>query len=95
MTPLFDEQKIKQYSIRAQRFLTPEACADRILDLLQEKKFPCGTVLELTPNGERLVPEWNVDPPVGEGTGRELAGDDMIENLMEPVKQALEKDRVG
>jgi short-subunit dehydrogenase len=93
MTPLFDAQKIKQYSVQKERFLTPETCAERMLDLLQKKEYPCGTVLELTINGERVIPEWNISPPEGQGTGRDLVGGLMIENLMGPVKVALEKDR--
>jgi hypothetical protein len=93
MTPLFDAQKIKQYSVQKERFLTPETCAEKMLDLLQKKEHPCGTVLELTINGERVIPEWNISPPEGQGTGRDLVGGLMIENLMGPVKDALEKDK--
>jgi hypothetical protein len=95
MTPLFDAQKIKQYSIDTERFLTPETCATKMLDLLLEKEYPCGTVLEITMNGDRVIPEWNVAPPEGQGTGRDLVGGLMIENLMAPIKAALEKDRKG
>jgi hypothetical protein len=93
VTPLFDAQKIKQYSVQKERFLTPETCAEKMLDLLQKKHYPCGTVLELTMNGERVIPEWNISPPEGQGTGRDLVGGLTIENLMGPVKDALEKDK--
>jgi hypothetical protein len=93
MTPLMDAQKIKQYSVKEERFLTPEVCAEKLLDLLQKKNYLCGTVLELTMNGTRVIPEWNVEPPEGHGTGRDLVGEDVMRNLMGPVSEALEKDK--
>jgi NADP-dependent 3-hydroxy acid dehydrogenase YdfG len=95
MTPLLDAQKITQYSVAKERSLTPEACAEKLLDLLQKKEYPCGTVLEITMNGDRVIPEWNVSPPDGQGTGRDLVGEQMIENLMAPISRALEKDKKG
>jgi hypothetical protein len=95
MTPLINAQKIKQYSIKEEQFLTPEVCAERLLDLLQKREYPCGTVLEVTMNGDRVIPEWNVEPPEGLGTGMDFAGEDMMRNLMGPIKEALEKDRKG
>jgi hypothetical protein len=62
---------------------------------LQKKEYSCGTVLEITMNGDRVIPEWNVSPPDGQGTGRDLVGEQMIENLMAPISRALEKDKKG
>jgi short-subunit dehydrogenase len=95
MTPLFDAQKIKQYSASEARFLTPQTCAKHLLELLQKKEYPCGTVLEVTLKGTRVIPEWNVLPPEGNGTGQELMSDELVGNLLGPIKQALEKDRTG
>jgi short-subunit dehydrogenase len=96
MTPLFDKQKIKQFSADEARFLTPAVCAKHMLELLQEKKYPCGTVSEITLQGTRVIPEWNVNPPDGSGTGQELVQDEqLMANMLEPIKAALEKDRVG
>jgi hypothetical protein len=95
MTPLFDPQKIKQFSASENRLLTPAVCAKHLLELLQEKKYPCGSVLEVTLQGTRVIPEWNVSAPDGSGTGQELVLDkDLMANLMEPIKAALEKDRL-
>jgi short-subunit dehydrogenase len=96
MTPLFDKQKIKQFSADEARFLTPAVCAKHMLELLQEKKYPCGTVSEITLQGTRVIPEWNVSPPDGSGTGQELVQDEqLMANMLEPITAALEKDRVG
>lgn len=94
-TPLFDAQKIKQYSVSNERFLTPQVCAKRLLDLLQKKEYPCGSVLEVTLKGTRVIPEWNVPAPEGEGTGQELMSDELVGNLLGPIKEALERDRTG
>ncbi|KAF1915871.1 hypothetical protein BDU57DRAFT_495919 [Ampelomyces quisqualis] len=95
MTPLFDAQKIKQYSVTNERFLTPQVCATHLLDLLQKKEYPCGSVLEVTLKGTRVIPEWNVPAPEGEGTGQELMSDELVGNLLGPIKKALERDRTG
>ena len=95
MTPLFDAQKVKQYSVTDSRSLTPETCAAHLLDLLQKKEYPCGSVLEVTLKGHRLIPEWNVPPPEGEGTGQEMMTDQFVDNLLGPIKAKLESDRTG
>jgi short-subunit dehydrogenase len=87
MTPLFDAQKMKQYSV------TPEICAAHLLDLLQKKEYPCGSVLEVTLHGHRLIPEWNVSPPEGQGTGQEMMTDEFVGNLLGPIKAKMESER--
>ena len=94
LTPLFDADKIKQYSASEARFLTPDACAKSLLDLLQKKEYPCGSVLEISLSGTRVIPEWNVDPPQGQGTGQEI-DEDFINNLVAPIKKAVESDKAS
>jgi short-subunit dehydrogenase len=93
MTPLFDAQKMKQYSVTQARSLTPEICAAHLLDLLQKKEYPCGSVLEVTLHGHRLIPEWNVSPPEGQGTGQEMMTDEFVGNLLGPIKAKMESER--
>ena len=95
LTPLFDATKLKQYSVTPERFLTPDICAKNLLDLLQKKEYPCGSVLEVTLNGTRLIPEWNVDPPLGQGTGQEMMDEGFIENLVGPIKKTLESEKAS
>lgn len=93
LTPLFDAAKIKQYSATQDRFLTPDTCAKHLLELLQKKEYPCGSVLEVTLPGTRLIPEWNVPPPQGEGTGQELMDEQFIENMLGPIKKTLDAEK--
>lgn len=93
MTPLFDAAKLKQFSQSMERSLTPESCAKHLLDLLQKKDYPCGTVLEVTLSGTRLIPEWNIPAPQGAGTGQEEITEQFIGNLLAPIKTALEADK--
>jgi NAD(P)-dependent dehydrogenase (short-subunit alcohol dehydrogenase family) len=95
MTPLFDEQKKKQYSVMQDRFLTPKVCATHMLDLLQKKEYGCGSVLEVTMKGHRLIPEWNVSPSEGKGTGQEAMTAEFLENLLEPIKTKLQSEKTG
>lgn len=93
MTPLFDEAKMTQFSVASQQFLTPETCATHLLELLQEKRHECGTVLEVTVGGSRVIPEWNVAPTAGPGTANEQEGARFISNLLEPIKKKLESEK--
>tara|TARA_R110002003_G_scaffold104_7_gene8232 strand:+ start:7126 stop:7482 length:357 start_codon:yes stop_codon:yes gene_type:complete len=95
LTPLFDAPKMKQFSVAEDRFLTPDACATQLLDLLQKKEYPCGSVLEITLNGPRVIPQWNISPPEGQGTGEELLTEDFMQNLLAPIKAKLESERGG
>ncbi|QRC95552.1 hypothetical protein JI435_032360 [Parastagonospora nodorum SN15] len=95
MTPLFDAEKIKQYSATEAGYLTPQDCAKHLLDLLQKKEYACGTVLELTIEGTRIIPEWNVAPLRVKGTGQEEMDEEFLGNLLRPVKQAVEKDKAS
>lgn len=94
-TPLFDAAKIKQFTASADRYLTADTCAQHLLDLLQKKEYPCGTQLELTLNGTRVIPEWNVSAPQGDGTGQEAMDEEFLKNLMGPAQEACEKDRAS
>ncbi|OAL51604.1 NAD(P)-binding protein [Pyrenochaeta sp. DS3sAY3a] len=93
LTPLFDAAKLKQYSVTQARSLTPETCATHLLDLLQKKEYPCGSVLEVTLNGHRVIPEWNVDAPKGDGAGQEMMSEGFVDNLLAPIRGSLEKDK--
>lgn len=95
LTPLFDPVKLKQYSVTEARSLTPETCATHLLDLLQKKEYACGSVLEVTLAGSRLIPEWNVSPPQGQGTGQEMMDEQFIENLLAPIKKTLESEKAS
>ncbi|KAH7366653.1 hypothetical protein BKA66DRAFT_425198 [Pyrenochaeta sp. MPI-SDFR-AT-0127] len=95
LTPLFDPVKLKQYSVTQDRSLTPETCATHLLDLLQKKEYPCGSVLEVTLAGSRLIPEWNIPPPQGQGTGQEMMDEQFIDNLLGPIKKTLDSERTS
>ncbi|RMZ69623.1 3-oxoacyl-[acyl-carrier- ] reductase [Pyrenophora seminiperda CCB06] len=93
LTPLFDAQKLKQFSVHTDRALTPEACATQLLELLQKRDYPCGSVLEITMTGTRLIPEWGVQPPEGVGLGRNLDEESFMTNMLQPIKEKLDSER--
>ncbi|CAA9957063.1 FabG Dehydrogenase [Pyrenophora teres f. maculata] len=92
LTPMFDASKQKQFSIDADKALTPDTCATHLLELLQKKEYPCGSVLELSLTGTRLIPEWGVQPPAGSGTGQDL-DENFMTNMLQPVKEKLDSER--
>jgi hypothetical protein len=76
-------------------FMDPSICAAHMLDLLQKKEYPSGTMLECTLGGTRVIPEWNVGPPEGFGVGADLVPQEVIGKMMAPIVEALRKDREG
>lgn len=89
-TPLFTADKIEQYSFHENKALSPDNVAKNMLELIQQKKYGCGTVLELSMAGTRVVPEWNIPPPSAEGTGQneneQAAG---LKALLGPIQDKL------
>jgi NAD(P)-dependent dehydrogenase (short-subunit alcohol dehydrogenase family) len=94
LTPLFDAQKTKQYSIKQAYALTPDTCATHLLDLLQKKDYPCGSVLEVTLAGTRVIPEWNVPPFEGDIVGQPLT-EEFMRNMIAPITEKLASERMG
>lgn len=92
-TPMFTSSKREQFSLTTDKALTPDSVATHMLDLLQKKEYECGTILELTTNGTRLIPEWNVAPPASEGPVQELAAEAMLKAMIAPIVQKLETER--
>lgn len=92
LTPLMDASKIKQFSVTPEKALTPETCATHLLELLQKKEYACGSVLELTLDGTRLIPEWGVEPPKAKGAGQDI-DEAFITNMLQPIKDTLEAEK--
>ncbi|XP_014559645.1 hypothetical protein COCVIDRAFT_35160 [Bipolaris victoriae FI3] len=92
LTPLFDATKMKQFSLDPEAALTPDTCAKHLLELLQKKEYPCGSMLELTLSSTRKIPEWGIEPPAGMGTGQEV-DEVSINNLMQPINDTLDMEK--
>lgn len=95
-TPLITPDKVTQYSFTENKALSPDDVAKHMLKLIQEKQYGCGTVLELSKGGTRVVPEWNADPPSGSGTGQDekeqAAG---LQALLDPIEARLSSERAS
>jgi hypothetical protein len=95
-TPLITADKIKQFSMSEERGLSADEVAESMLPLIQEKKYGCGTVLEISKGGKRLIPEWNIDPPQAPGSGgnpAEVAAGQQA--LMKPIQDKLSKEKAS
>ena len=89
-TPLFTDDKKSQFSFQERNALKPDEVATSMLELLQEKKYECGTVLEISLAGTRVIPEWNVSPPNAAGTGQNKAELDAgLKALLRPIEEKL------
>lgn len=92
-TPLFTADKMKQFSFAENKALTPDQVARHMLDLIQKKEYPCGSMMELSLTGPRMIPEWNIPAPQGEGTGQELDAGVMMKAMLLPIEEKLNKER--
>lgn len=92
-TPLFTPEKTKQFTVTTDNALSADVVANHMMDLIQKKEYPCGTVLEVTLSGHRLIGDWNVPPPTGEGSGADLTADDeRVKAMLLPVKEKLKSE---
>lgn len=92
-TPLFTPEKTKQFTVTADNALSTDSVANHMMDLIQKKEYPCGTVLELTLAGHRLIDDWNVPPPAGDGSGQDLTVDEArLKAMLLPVEQKLKSE---
>jgi len=91
-TPLVEDKKT-QFSFTEEKALTPDQVATGMISLLESKKYPCGTVLEISTAGLRDIPEWNIPPPKAEGTGQELVDDGAVKAMINPILATLNKER--
>jgi hypothetical protein len=83
----------KQFTVTADNALSADLVANYMMDLIQKKDYPCGTVLEVTLRGHRLIGDWNVPPPSGEGAGTDLPVDDArLKAMLLPVKEKLKTE---
>jgi len=94
-TPLFTPSKVEQFSFAEEKALSPDTVASHMLDMLQKKEYECGSMLELSMTGPRRIPEWNIPPPAGEGTGQEIneEAQDMYKAMMAPIEKKLAAER--
>lgn len=93
-TPLWDSVPgvRKHLSYDRVKHVPAAEVAEYMLELIQQGKYSGGSVVEITssgPDGRRVIPPWNVSPPnVYAGADKE-----MLANFIEPVREALKKER--
>ncbi|PVI05420.1 NAD(P)-binding protein [Periconia macrospinosa] len=95
-TPLIDKQKVEQFSFKEDASLTPDEVATHMVPLIQEKKYGCGTILEISKAGPRVIPPWNIDPPAGTGTGlKKEEVEAGAKALLSPILRKLEAEKLS
>lgn len=93
-TPLWTDapNRLEQYSTENAKMLTPEEVADGMLSVIQDGKYGGGSLLELSPNERRTIPEWNISPP---SAMYHTESPDMVARNLAPIKRTLDKERKG
>lgn len=64
----------ERFGVDASVSITPQQVASAISDAVESEEYPGGTILEVSQDGQRVIPEWNIQPPglvdgqMGKGT---------------------------
>jgi hypothetical protein len=63
--------------------------------MLTKREWECGSMQELSMSGPRRIPEWNVSPPEGQGTGQELNADlqGAFKAMLKPIEAKLDSEK--
>jgi len=66
-----------------------------MIDMLSRKEWECGSMQEISMSGSRRIPEWNVSPPAGQGTGQELNADlqGAFKSMLKPIEAKLNSEK--
>ncbi|KAF1815478.1 NAD(P)-binding protein [Eremomyces bilateralis CBS 781.70] len=91
-TPLWTDRDdyMKQFGISDKLSLTPEYIADTMMDIIQQGRYPGGTVLEVRLEGTRVIHEWN--NPVPESLKAEIPKE-FIEHNIAPMRAIMDSYR--
>jgi short-subunit dehydrogenase len=89
--PMFTEEKHEQFSTVTDAVFSSNVVARYMLELFQEKRYQCGTMLEVRVGGTRELPEWNVSPPTGMDLGLDL--DEVKMKMIGLIQEQLAKEK--
>jgi len=95
-TPLFTDSKRDQFSLGHQTVLMPDVVAHHMVDLLQKKDYVSGTVLELTTDGPRVIPDTYTASAEAAGARQKdvrIPQQDLYRNMLAPVMKKLESEK--
>lgn len=86
------DEKMARFGISDDISIPTETVADVMLDLIQQGKYPGGTVLELRRAGARVIKEWENETP--EELKAELPKE-FIEHNIAPLRAIMDGYRKG
>ena len=95
-TPLWTSDRRQRVAFHDIESLTPDNVANSMIDLVQDGKYPGGTVLEIMANNgvkTRVVPEWNIDPPQGGTTTKYDPNSTETPRTFREAKEIMDKER--
>lgn len=86
----------ERFGINDDLAITPETAAEAIHDVVESAEYPGGTILEVSRDGTRVIPEWLIQPP-GMVDGKMPKGTDvppeMIAQAMKPILDRTAAER--
>ncbi|KAH7161081.1 hypothetical protein EDB81DRAFT_924426 [Dactylonectria macrodidyma] len=90
----------KRFGINDDIAITAKTAAEAINDVVRSAEYPGGTILEVSKDGTRVIPEWFIQPP-GMVDGKMPKGTDvppeMIAQALKPIldRTAAERGRLN
>ncbi|KAL6405127.1 hypothetical protein AUP68_11971 [Ilyonectria robusta] len=86
----------ERFGINDDLAITPETAAEAIHAVVDSAEYPGGTILEVSRDGTRVIPEWLIQPP-GMVDGKMPKGTDvppeMIAQAMKPILDRTAAER--
>lgn len=99
-TPLWTEGTPgsgERYGVSDKTALTTETLAAAISDVVESPDIPGGAVIEVSLGGSRVIPDWNISPPVGMDDGKDGKGvtvsPEVVQKLLAPIVKLTDAER--
>lgn len=68
--------------------ITADIVSESMMRLVEEGRYESGTVFEISKQGERVIPAWNIDPP-GTVNGRMAEGTTIPQQAIDKANAPL------
>ena len=86
----------ERFGINDSIAITAEDVAKTVLEVIESAEYPGGAIIEISRDGSRVIPEWNIDPPGmidGEMAKGTTVPPDVIAGALKPILERTAAER--